>query len=82
MASMTPCCSNGHWSETEAVLAEYEAITLERLKEVQAQTAEARVKVAEADALDTAVQLLEDFQVSNLPEPHMLKLLVLACFKF
>ena len=45
------------------VLAEYEVITLERLKEVQAQAEAAKVKVAEADALDAAVQLLEDFQV-------------------
>ncbi len=45
------------------VLAEYEIITLERLKEVQAQAEAAKVKVAEADALDAAVQLMEDFQV-------------------
>ena len=45
------------------VLAEYEIITLERLKEVQAQAEATKVKVAEADALDAAVQLMEDFQV-------------------
>ncbi len=45
------------------VPAEYEVITLERLKEVQAQAEAAKVKVAEADALDAAVQLMEDFQV-------------------
>lgn len=43
--------------------AEYEVTTLERLKEVQEQAAAAKVKVAEADALDAAVQLIEDFQV-------------------
>ena len=45
------------------VNAEYEVITLDRLKEVQAQAEAAKVKVAEADALDAAVQLMEDFQV-------------------
>ena len=39
-------------------------ITLERLKEVQAQAEAAKVRVAEADALDAAVQLMEDFQVA------------------
>ncbi len=40
-------------------------ITLERLKEVQAQAEAAKVRVAEADALDAAVQLMEDFQVAS-----------------
>ena len=40
-------------------------ITLERLKEVQAQAEAAKVRVAEADALDAAVQLMEDLQVAS-----------------
>ena len=46
--------------------AEHEVITLQRLQEVQAQAAAAKVKVAEADALDAAVQIMEDFQVNRL----------------
>ena len=45
--------------------AEHEIITLQRLQEVQAQAAAAKVKVAEADALDAAVQIMEDFQVNG-----------------
>ena len=52
-------------SETFSVCAEHEIITLQRLQEVQAQAAAAKVKVAEADALDAAVQIMEDFQVKG-----------------
>ena len=48
-----------------ALCAEHEVITLQRLQEVQAQAAAAKVKVAEADALDAAVRIMEDFQVGG-----------------
>ena len=52
-------------SDAFAACAEHEIITLQRLQEVQAQAAAAKVKVAEADALDAAVQIMEDFQVNG-----------------